>query len=88
MVYFDTRSKPPKGYNILLFLLNKRRDRLSFQTNLPEPTSRDDFIEGQLNGLIQHIRSAGQDILGGSAEWMKTYSWPTVQAQGSVATLI
>ena len=88
MVYFDTRYKPMKGYNITRFLLNRRRDRLTFSANTPEPASYSDFIEGQLNSLIQHIRSAGLDILSGADDWMKSYSWPTVQAQGSAAALI
>jgi hypothetical protein len=88
MVYFDTRSKPAKGYNILLFLLNKRRDRLSFNANAAEPATYEEFIEGQLNALAQHIRTAGVDILAGADDWMGSYSWPTVRAQGSAAALI
>jgi hypothetical protein len=87
-VYFDTRSRPAKGYNILLFLLNKRRDRLTFHENAPEPAEYSKFIEGQLKGVIQHIRSAGLDILAGADDWMKSYSWPTVRLHDGIAALV
>lgn len=88
MVYFDTRSKPAQGYNISRFLLNKRRDRLTFNANATEPADYGEFIEIQLNALVRHIRSAGLDILAGDDEWMKSYRWPTVRAQDSAAALI
>jgi hypothetical protein len=87
-LYFDTRSRPVKGYNILLFLLNKRRDRLALHETTADPSAYCEFIEGQLKGLARHFRSAGLDILSGADDWMNNYSWPTVRPQGSAAALI
>jgi hypothetical protein len=87
-IYFDTRSKPAKGYNIPLFLMNKRRDSLTFDKDMPEPVEYSVFIEGQLRGIIQHIRSAGTDILAGADDWMKSYSWPTICPPKDMAYLV
>lgn len=88
LVYFDTEKRPPKGYNLFLYLANKRRSDLTFSATKPQTTSYAEFVETEVNSLAQHIRSAAKDILGGSKEWMKSYSWPIVSSSGSLARLI
>ncbi len=88
VIYFDTLSSPAKGYNVFLFLANKRRNSLVFSTNKPQTKSYTEFIESELGSLAQHIRNAGQDILSGSKDWIKTYSWPIVRPSGNVASII
>lgn len=78
MVYFDKVSKPAKGYNILLYLINRRRDLLVFSESQTPAESYTEFIENQLASLARHLRTAGQDILSGARDWIKEYSWPTV----------
>jgi hypothetical protein len=63
VVYFDTMQKPVKGYNVFLFLANKRRGQLA-------------------------LTKAGQDILIGSKDWMREYSWPTVHLGDDIAAMI
>lgn len=87
-VYFDTSSSPPKGYNIFLFLINKRRNSLDFPTKKLQPQSYANFIESELRMLVQHLRSGGQDILSGSKDWIKTYSWPIIQADKNITSAI
>lgn len=47
MVYFDESSMPPKGYNVFLYLMNKRRDLLVFPSPSQTGGSYSDFIEAQ-----------------------------------------
>jgi len=88
MVYFDTASKPVVGYNVLLFLINRRRSSLTFSKSELESSNYAEFIQSGLNGLARHLRSAGGDILTGSKDWIKGYSWPPVRPTGVVAGLI
>ena len=88
IVYFDTTQKPAKGYNVFLFLANKRREQLSFAKNKPTVNSHTEFVEGETRALSGHLRKAGQDILAGSKDWIKGYSWPTVRLANEVAAMI
>ena len=88
MVYFDTEARPIKGYNILLYLINKRRDALVSQLQNREPNTYCEFIEININSLVQNIRTAGLDIFDGSKEWLQSYSWPVVLPSGNVVGLI
>jgi len=78
IVYFDITQKPIKGYNVFLFLANKRREQLDFVKDKPITNSYAEFIESEIHALAGHLRKAGQDILSGSKDWIKAYSWPTV----------
>jgi len=88
MMYFDTTQTPVNGYNIFLFLLNNRRDSLVFSKNEPQVTSYAEFVESRLISLTQHIRNAGKDILSGSKDWIKIYSWPVVHPRENLASMI
>jgi hypothetical protein len=88
VVYFDTESMPIKGYNILLFLIHKRFDKLISTSERPAPRSQIEFVTSEIRTLSQHLRKAGADILSGSKEWTASYSWPVVQPAGLIATLI
>ena len=78
VVYFDKMSRPVKGYNLFLYLVNRRRGLLVFSESQTQAESYTEFIENQLASLARHLRTAGQDILGGAKDWIKEYSWPTV----------
>ncbi len=88
MVYFDTTAKPPKGYNVFLFLLHKRRNQLAPPAAVSNPTTYQELVECELNSLAQHVDRAGKDILEGSREWIKVYPWPVLQPDRHVASLI
>lgn len=88
MVYFDTAHRPIKGYNIFLFLMNKRRESLTFSSAKPEKSTYSKFIEDELVSLIRHLKSAGQDILEGSKDWITAYTWPSVSAPESLVKLM
>lgn len=88
ILYLDTKQKPVKGYNLYLFLLNKRRESLTFSTETTQWTTHAEFVESELKSLAQHIRNAGRDIMGGSREWLKGYSWPVIRPDERLAPLI
>lgn len=88
VVYFDTDSRPHWGYNVFLFLYNKRRDSLVLPQTSFQPKDYSEFIEAELGALSNHLRTAGQDILRGSKDWIKSYSWPVVRASADVAAIL
>lgn len=88
MVYFDESSTPPKGYNVFLYLMNKRRDLLVFTSPSQTGGSYSDFIEAQVESLTRHVSTAGRDILEGSKDWIRGYSWPAITPSGNVALLL
>jgi len=88
MVYFDTTHRPVKGYNIFLFLMNKRRGSLTFSSTKSEQSTYPKFVEDELISLVRHLKSAGQDILEGSKNWIANYSWPPVSAPESLMDLM
>lgn len=88
IIYFDTSSTPTKGYNIFLFLANRRRSSLVFSKNKPNANNYADFIESELSSLAQHIRNAAQDILSGSKDWIKSYHWQIITPSENIAKII
>lgn len=88
MVYFDESSMPPKGYNVFLYLMNKRRDLLVFPIPSQTGGSYSDFIEAQVESLARHAGTAGRDILEGFKDWIRGYSWPAITPSGNVALLL
>lgn len=88
VIYFDTTQKPAKGYNVFLFLVNKRRDQLAFSKSRQVTTGYAEFVESEVRSLAAHLRDAGQDILAGSKEWIQSYSWPAIRAASEIAVLI
>jgi hypothetical protein len=88
VIYFDTAQKPAKGYNVFLFLVNKRRDQLALSNIKQVTTSYTDFVESEVGSLAAHLRHSGQDILSGSKEWIQGYSWPAITAPLEISALI
>jgi hypothetical protein len=88
VVYFDTMQKPVKGYNVFLFLANKRRGQLALTKSRPITNNFSEFVESETRALAGHLRKAGQDILIGSKDWMREYSWPTVHLGDDIAAMI
>lgn len=88
IIYFDTDQKPVKGYNLFLFLANKRREKLTFSKSKPTTNSYIELIASETHALSTHLRNAAQDILGGSKDWIKEYSWPTIQLPPELAGMI
>lgn len=64
-LYFDKLAKPIKGYNILLFLIFKRHNFLTSPSQTPQIDNYSKFIEVELAGHVQGIRSGGLDIIAG-----------------------
>jgi len=88
MIYFDTAHRPIKGYNILLFLMNKRRSSITFSSAKPDKSTYSKFIEDELISLTRHLENAGQDILEGSKGWISAYTWPSVSASEPLVKLM
>lgn len=88
VVYFDKTSMPVKGYNVVLFLINKRRNLLSFDKYSDENAIYLDRLRADLKNIARHLTQAGQDILAGKKEWLKEYSWQLVSPSSDVASLI
>lgn len=88
IVYFDKTSKPLSGYNVLLFLINKRRSALTFSDVEPASNGYTNFIKNGLDVTAQHLRNAGEDILSGSKDWIRGYSWPRVRPAEGIAGLL
>lgn len=68
--------------------MNKRRESLTFSSAKPEKSTYSKFIEDELVSLIRHLKSAGQDILEGSKDWITAYTWPSVSAPESLVKLM
>lgn len=88
MVYVDKTSTPAKGYNVFLYLMDKRQDLLVFTSPSQTDGSYSDFIEAQLESLARHVSTAGRDILEGSKDWIRGYSWPAITSSCNVALLL
>lgn len=88
MVYFDTSRKPAKGYNLFLFLSNKRGALLTFSESESSPASYEEFVGSQIESLSRHLQAGGQDILRGSKEWISSYSWPAVNPDAGLAKVL
>ena len=72
LIYIDI-EKPSFGYNIFKFLAEKRNNFLSFNKNNNLP-----FVLGQVRSLVDHLKSAGVDILEGNKKWLNDYVWPPI----------
>lgn len=76
-MYYDNTQETVHGYNLILFLITKRRERLTFARKHPggTPDSRE---PDELQALVRHLGSAADDILSGSRSWLTDYQWPPV----------
>lgn len=88
VVYFDKSSKPLLGYNLILFLLQNRRNLLTFDSVGGESHDYESFITANVSAIARHLRAAGGDILSGSKEWIASYSWPKVKPPAEIAQLL
>jgi len=83
LIYYDLNKNPPRGYNILLFLFDKRRNQLSFShaAATPGPSCKRNYADN----LARHLGEAGRDILAGDKAWLSGYTWPTVEYRNKLA---
>ena len=88
VIYFDTDVNPIRGYNIFLYLLNKRRHLLVFDGESTVEGTYAEFVDSELVSLSQHLRVAGRDILSGSKSWIEEYSWPTVRPSPAITAIL
>ncbi|MEA1649433.1 hypothetical protein UAJ10_10425 [Nitrospirillum sp. BR 11164] len=89
VVYFDKRSEPVKGYNILLHLAHKRRDPVPYSAEWESPSQGyADHMKRVLRALTRLLDVEAKDILDGSMEWTRAYHWPTVIPDAETAALL
>lgn len=81
-MYYDLTQK--KGFNLGLFLINKRRELLTFDSSDKSDRPLPEYLRHNLEAFVRHLTSAGTDILKGDKAWIKQYSWPTVNAASGV----
>lgn len=87
VVYFDTSDKECAGYNVFLYLFNKRHSSLRFPDQV-ESETKDQFIREQIKILKGHIRISGRDILSGEKDWLNDYLWPKVSADAATKVFL
>lgn len=73
-IYYDLSSPNYRGYNLDVFLINKRRDKMSFEKY--EHTLELGYLEFALNQLSENLNRAALDILAGDKSWIIQYHWP------------
>lgn len=75
-MYYDLSQK--KGFNLGLFLINKRRELLRFDSSDKSDRPLPEYLRHNLEVFARHLIGAGTDILKGDKDWIKQYSWPAV----------
>lgn len=88
VVYFDTTVSPAAGYNLLEFLVNRRPKLLAPEEQESSENYPSEFVKRRLDILSKHFQGAAQDILGGSKDWIKSYSWAVIRPDAGIASLI
>jgi hypothetical protein len=87
-VYYDTEATPPVGYNLAIFLVNKRRDLLKFEIDDRSDRPLAEYLDYNLTIFSKHLISAAKDILVGDKKWILEYSWPPAAPIVSVGNSI
>lgn len=72
--FFNTSAND--GYDLLGFLLEYRRDRLTFASHEVMAKTHREYVAGQFSALARHLVAGGQDILNGEDDWKKIYRLP------------
>lgn len=75
-MYYDIAEN--KGYNLGLFLINKRRALLSFSSADRSDKPLPNYLRHNLDIFSRHLVDAGADILSGEKDWIRQYSWSPV----------
>jgi hypothetical protein len=73
-VYYDLSNPKRRGYNLDMFLLHKRADKLVFTEY--DKNQIGGYLSHSLNLLSSNLKLAGSDILSGDKAWVKKYHWP------------
>ena len=66
------------GYNLGLFLLNRRRNLLKFESDDRSNAPFDEYVRFNLGVFQRHLLGAAQDILSGDENWIAEYIWSPV----------
>jgi len=75
-MYYDLSLK--KGFNLGLFLINKRRNLLVFEGSDKSDRPLPEYLRYNLEVFARHLKNAGTDILRGEKAWIQQYSWPAI----------
>lgn len=78
-MYYDLQPSNPRGYNLGMFLMNKRRHLLNAAPKSTPNRSMAEIATSELAAFKRHLISAGTDVLGGSKLWLSEYPWPSVE---------
>lgn len=87
-MYYDLRGQMKKGYNLGLFLIQKRRDQLTFASDDKSDKPLDEYLSHNLAVFSNHLMNAGQDILSGDKGWIRQYSWPSTSVCDEVLAVV
>lgn len=82
IIYYDILGTEPVGYNVLLYLINRRRELLT--SVVSEGTSQ---VVSQLRSIASDLQAAARDILAGEKAWMDDYRWPPIDPGSFRASL-
>lgn len=85
--YWDLEPRSGRGFDILRYLITKRRDRLRFD-GCSEYSGYDRFARDNLVAFERHLRTGAQDILAGSKDWIREYPWPSVAVKPEILRAI
>lgn len=83
-MYYDISQPTKKGYNLGLFLIQKRRGQLVFSSDDKSGRPLEEYLSHNLSTFANQLTSAGKDILRGEKAWLKSYHWPAVGVSDEV----
>ncbi|KGD60306.1 hypothetical protein T9A_02699 [Alcanivorax jadensis T9] len=87
-MYYDISKPTKKGYNLGLFLIQKRRDLLVFGSDDKSDRGLEEYLSYNLSAFANQLTSAGKDILHGEKAWIKSYHWPAVTVSDKVLAVL
>jgi hypothetical protein len=86
LLYFDLATENRSGYNLYLFLFERRYRQLA-EPRPRDPSEKNDRVRLEVEALVRHLVTAGEDILSGGKEWIKEYQWPPIDPTSLEADL-
>ncbi len=87
-LYYDLGGKKNNCYNLGLYLLQKRREKLNFVKEDKSDKSLEEYLSHNLLIFSKNLESACGDILSGDKAWLKQYSWPVNDISSEVLAAI
>jgi hypothetical protein len=78
LVYFDTTAVPPRGCDLLRYLVERRSGRLSSPASLPETSSYPEHVEREIRATARILRESGSDVLKGDKDWLRGWHGPFI----------